>query len=44
MGLGIAWILDSLEVMVVGNLTGALAKPGSGAPLLCGRMRRTTGL
>jgi MFS family permease len=29
-GLGTVWILDGLEVTVVGNLTGALAKPGSG--------------
>jgi MFS family permease len=29
-GLGVVWILDGLEVTVVGNLTGALAKPGSG--------------
>jgi MFS family permease len=29
-GLGTVWILDGLEVTVVGNLTGQLAKPGSG--------------
>jgi MFS family permease len=29
-GLGTVWILDGLEVTIVGNLSGALAKPGSG--------------
>jgi MFS family permease len=29
-GLGTVWILDGLEVTIVGNLTGQLAKPGSG--------------
>ncbi|MET7336778.1 MFS transporter [Nonomuraea sp. NPDC005650] len=29
-GLGTVWILDGLEVTIVGNLSGQLAKPGSG--------------
>jgi MFS family permease len=29
-GLGTVWILDGLEVTIVGNLTAQLAKPGSG--------------
>ncbi|SDY37797.1 Predicted arabinose efflux permease, MFS family [Micromonospora pattaloongensis] len=29
-GLGTVWILDGLEVTIVGNLSGALAAPGSG--------------
>ena len=29
-GLGTVWILDGLEVTIVGNISGQLAKPGSG--------------
>src|SRR3954463_14327110 len=29
-GLGTVWILDGLEVTIVGNLSGKLAEPGSG--------------
>jgi MFS family permease len=29
-GLGTVWILDGLEVTIVGNISGALSKPGSG--------------
>ncbi|HTF11954.1 MAG TPA: hypothetical protein VK659_27640 [Asanoa sp.] len=29
-GLGTVWILDGLEVTIVGNLSGQLSKPGSG--------------
>ncbi|MEU1386821.1 MULTISPECIES: MFS transporter [unclassified Nonomuraea] len=29
-GLGTVWVLDGLEVTIVGNLSGQLAKPGSG--------------
>src|SRR3954463_5642752 len=29
-GLGTVWILDGLEVTIVGNLSGRLAEPGSG--------------
>src|SRR3982750_2113920 len=29
-GLGTVWILDGLEVTIVGTLSGQLAKPGSG--------------
>jgi MFS family permease len=29
-GLGTVWILDGLEVTIVGNMSGQLAKPGSG--------------
>lgn len=29
-GLGTVWILDGLEVTIVGNLSGALSEPGSG--------------
>ena len=29
-GLGTVWILDGLEVTVVGNISGQISKPGSG--------------
>src|SRR5690606_27920434 len=29
-GLGTVWILDGLEVTIVGNISGQIAKPGSG--------------
>jgi hypothetical protein len=29
-GLGTVWILDGLEVTIVGNLSGQIGKPGSG--------------
>ncbi|NUT12163.1 MAG: MFS transporter [Nonomuraea sp.] len=32
-GLGTVWILDGLEVTIVGNLSGQLAKPGSGVDI-----------
>ncbi|MDP4503829.1 MFS transporter [Nonomuraea turcica] len=33
MGLGTVWILDGLEVTIVGNLSAQLAKPGSGVDI-----------
>ncbi|HLI35812.1 MAG TPA: MFS transporter [Streptosporangiaceae bacterium] len=32
-GLGTVWILDGLEVTLVGNLSGQIGKPGSGVPI-----------
>ncbi|MET7699880.1 MFS transporter [Streptomyces sp. NPDC005485] len=32
-GLGTVWILDGLEVTVVGNIAGRLSEPGSGLPI-----------
>ncbi len=32
-GLGTVWILDGLEVTIVGNMSGRLAEPGSGLPI-----------
>lgn len=32
-GLGTVWILDGLEVTLVGNIAGRLAEPGSGLPI-----------
>jgi MFS family permease len=32
-GLGTVWILDGLEVTIVGNLSGQLSKPGSGVDI-----------
>ena len=32
-GLGTVWILDGLEVTIIGNLSGRLAEPGSGLPI-----------
>jgi hypothetical protein len=29
-GLGTVWILDGLEVTIVGNISGQLSQPGSG--------------
>ena len=29
-GLGTVWILDGLEVTIVGNISGQIGKPGSG--------------
>ncbi|MFE3408534.1 MFS transporter [Streptomyces mirabilis] len=32
-GLGTVWILDGLEVTIVGNIAGRLSEPGSGLPI-----------
>ncbi|MET9292729.1 MFS transporter [Streptomyces sp. NPDC003077] len=32
-GLGTVWVLDGLEVTVVGNISGRLSEPGSGLPI-----------
>ena len=32
-GLGTVWVLDGLEVTIVGNLSGRLAEKGSGLPI-----------
>jgi MFS family permease len=37
-GLGTVWILDGLEVTIVGNISGQLAKPGSGLHITAGQV------
>lgn len=37
-GLGTVWILDGLEVTVVGNIAGRLSEPGSGLPINSGQV------
>ncbi|GHH76609.1 MFS transporter [Streptomyces sulfonofaciens] len=37
-GLGTVWILDGLEVTVVGNIAGRLAEPGSGLHITSGQI------
>ncbi|WP_081236302.1 MFS transporter [Streptomyces viridosporus] len=37
-GLGTVWILDGLEVTLVGNIAGRLAEPGSGLPITSGEV------
>ncbi|MFI8187266.1 MFS transporter [Streptomyces sp. NPDC085946] len=37
-GLGTVWILDGLEVTVVGNIAGRLSEPGSGLPITSGQV------
>lgn len=37
-GLGTVWILDGLEVTVVGNIAGRLSEPGSGLPITSGQI------
>ncbi|MEV6111034.1 MFS transporter [Streptomyces sp. NPDC052109] len=37
-GLGTVWILDGLEVTVVGNIAGRLAEPGSGVSITSGQI------
>jgi MFS family permease len=37
-GLGTVWILDGLEVTIVGNISGQLAKPGSGIAISQGQV------
>jgi MFS family permease len=37
-GLGTVWILDGLEVTIVGNLSGQLAKAGSGVHITAGQV------
>lgn len=37
-GLGTVWILDGLEVTIVGNISGQLAKPGSGIHITQGQV------
>ncbi|MFD7703585.1 MFS transporter [Streptomyces caelestis] len=38
LGLGTVWILDGLEVTVVGNIAGRLSEPGSGLPITSGEV------
>ncbi|MGI5285360.1 hypothetical protein ACQEVF_18780 [Nonomuraea polychroma] len=40
-GLGTVWILDGLEVTIVGNLSAQLAKPGSGVDITRSPRSRT---
>ncbi|MCC5477432.1 MFS transporter [Streptomyces barringtoniae] len=40
-GLGTVWILDGLEVTVVGNIAGRLAEPGSGVSITSGQITGT---
>ncbi|MGW2617347.1 MFS transporter [Streptomyces sp. NPDC001500] len=37
-GLGTVWILDGLEVTVVGNIAARLSEPGSGLPITSGQV------
>ncbi|MCQ9135547.1 MFS transporter [Streptomyces hilarionis] len=37
-GLGTVWILDGLEVTVVGNIASRLSEPGSGLPITSGQV------
>ncbi|MEV0636927.1 hypothetical protein AB0I77_18590 [Streptomyces sp. NPDC050619] len=37
-GLGTVWILDGLEVTVVGNIAGRLSEPGSGLAITSARV------
>lgn len=37
-GLGTVWILDGLEVTIVGNLSGQISKPGSGLDITQGQI------
>ncbi|MEH0420601.1 MFS transporter [Streptomyces sp. B21-083] len=37
-GLGTVWILDGLEVTVVGNISSRLSEPGSGLPITSGQV------
>ncbi|QHA04955.1 MFS transporter [Streptomyces broussonetiae] len=37
-GLGTVWVLDGLEVTVVGNIAGRLAEPGSGLSITSGQI------
>src|SRR5690606_32151507 len=37
-GLGTVWILDGLEVTVVGNIASRLSEPGSGLPITSGEV------
>jgi MFS family permease len=38
MGLGTVWILDGLEVTIVGNISGQIGKPGSGIDITQGQV------
>lgn len=38
LGLGTVWILDGLEVTVVGNIASRLSEPGSGLPITSGQV------
>ncbi|KOT44769.1 MFS transporter [Streptomyces caelestis] len=38
LGLGTVWILDGLEVTVVGNIAARLSEPGSGLPITSGEV------
>ncbi|CAM5636702.1 MFS transporter [Streptomyces griseomycini] len=37
-GLGTVWILDGMEVTIVGNVAGRLSEPGSGLPVTSGQV------
>ena len=37
-GLGTVWILDGLEVTIVGNISGQISKPGSGIHISQGQI------
>ncbi|CAL9455480.1 hypothetical protein SUDANB21_02536 [Streptomyces sp. enrichment culture] len=37
-GLGTVWILDGMEVTVVGNIAARLSEPGSGLPITSGQV------
>ncbi|SDD83710.1 MFS transporter [Streptomyces prasinopilosus] len=37
-GLGTVWILDGMEVTIVGNVAGRLSEPGSGLPITSGEV------
>jgi hypothetical protein len=39
-GLGTVWILDGLEVTIVGNISGQISKPGSGIAITQRQARR----
>ncbi|WP_328339219.1 MFS transporter [Streptomyces violaceus] len=38
LGLGTVWVLDGLEVTVVGNIASRLSEPGSGLPITSGQV------
>ncbi|KAF5996980.1 MULTISPECIES: MFS transporter [Streptomyces] len=40
-GLGTVWILDGLEVTIVGNIAGRLSEPGSGLPITSAQVTGT---
>ncbi|MDX3756335.1 MFS transporter [Streptomyces sp. AK02-04a] len=40
-GLGTVWILDGLEVTIIGNIAGRLSEPGSGLPITSAQVTGT---